>query len=77
MIRRCLEVLYCETFSRCEISFTLSGWWKSRRNMRSRVSSPKAFNAVMQFTPVTRPLYMRREAFFKTLRPRTGAETAV
>src|SRR5437879_6272765 len=57
MIRRCLDTLYCEAFDRSAISFTLICSLNSRRRIRSRVSSPKAFNAAMQSSPVTEEIY--------------------
>src|SRR5438093_11821629 len=52
MIRRCLETLYWEAFKRSEISVTLNGCLNSNRRMRSLVSSPNAFRAAMQSSPV-------------------------
>src|SRR5262245_58095218 len=47
-MRRCLEVLYGVTRNWLEISLTLQRCLNSSCRLRSRVSSPSAFNAAMQ-----------------------------
>ena len=53
MIRRCLETLYWETSSLRATALTLMGLLNNSRTMRSRVASPNALSAAMQFNPVT------------------------